>query len=160
MAVTELMSDAINLQKRSDDTPVTIVRILTGTCNDHIYGNDAAVSKFKKFLKIGGEIRVLVWTESIDWDCQLATLSNENERLQIRESGTVARGDELNHFFVVDTKSYRFEQPHAPVPAGKFEDFSPEIPASICFHDPETAKQLVKFFDDIWAFCQNPVAVS
>ncbi len=153
LALTELLNDAIELQRESDSETPVIVRILTGTCNDHVYGNADAMEHFETFLHAGGQIRVLVWNHSLDENCSVAKLRANFPGLKMKKSGTNVRGNELHHFVVVGMKSYRFEEPHLAVEAHEFDDFFPEIPASICFSDQRGAEQLVRFFDEIWKVC-------
>lgn len=163
LAVTELLDFArqkqaelllINAKKRP--APVQ-VRLITGTSPDRVYGLLASRA-FDAFLDVGGCVRVLIWNDKPE--CCGGELQKKVEkykdRLSIRLSKTMEFSEQIRHFLVVDKVAYRLESPHAPFDtAAAFDDFSPEIPARICFNDPAGAARLVEYFDSLWSAVPN-----
>ncbi len=157
LAVTELMRHANSLQERQSTGSSSTVRILTGTCPEHVYGN-GAYEEFRTFLEKGGILKVLAWSATPSKrTSKLAMLCDQfKSNAELRVSKTVEKANEIPHFLLVGEAAYRFEAPHEFVPAESFSDFYPEVPARICFNDPSSGSELKRFFDDIWGKC-HPV---
>jgi len=155
-AVSELMAFACDSQKaiKASSNGHATVRILTGSCPQHVYGKDA-MEPTRQFVLDGGQVRVLVYNDSIDTtQNSLYSLGRQfPQTVQWRLSRTNVDGDKLSHFFVVNAAAFRLEAPHRKLSGENFTDCEPKIPARICFNDPETANQLVKFFDGLWECC-------
>jgi hypothetical protein len=153
LAVRELIEFGLELHRtKSINGGFATIRILTGSCPNHVYGRDAT-KLFDEFANSGGHIRALVWSESIDAErnamCQLA--KKYPKTVEVRVSRISDNADKIFHFFEVDGEAYRLEAPHKPVSAHEFSDIYPEIPARICFNDPKTGSMLRAMFDKIWA---------
>ena len=108
-------------------------------------------------MAIGGQIRILAWTDTLESPRkkEVKTLlclaeAGGNNAVVTRVSGTREHGEKLSHFLLVGTKAYRYEAPHKYFSDEDVDDFSPEIPARICFNDPVTATRLSEFFDELW----------
>ena len=155
IAIQELLAFGVRKQqlaKESGLLPVEI-RVLTSSCPNHVYGRGAAEG-FEKFLAAGGILKVLIWNESLDTEDGASAIAgiakSFSDQVAVRISGTSAKGETLMHFFVVGDQAYRLESPHKTFRASDFTDFSPEIPARICFNDQNTGTTLVHYFDHIW----------
>jgi hypothetical protein len=157
-AIQALSDFANQLQSQwgATETPV-VIRILTGALPNHVFGRASTIAALTKFLRAGGEIRVIVWAESIDTStnlfCQLA--KSFPRQVSIRLSRTDDLGNRLNHFFIVcdcayRACAYRLEEPHPKALAESFDDFEPAIPAKITFDEKDVAKNRAEFFDSLW----------
>jgi hypothetical protein len=139
--------------KTTDSTAKPVfVRILTASFPSYVFAHGGARKTFEAFLHAGGRVRIMCWARTIDYSQNsLSTLRLEfPDQFELRISGTDKYADELSHFLVVEDFAYRLEQPHPPAKASDFRDFSPEVPAKICFNDKDTGERLVTFFDDLW----------
>lgn len=144
IGVSELLTLACERQRLAENGETCYVRLLTGTFPDSIY--ESIRDSIVDFLGDGGIFRIMVWDETVE----AKLLIPKRRGLEVRASGTRERGDELNHFLIVDSDAYRFEAPHRYHSRDEFTETYPPIPARICFNDAEAGAQLVRFFDDIW----------
>lgn len=150
IAMEELTQLAIeNLKSSGTET----IRILTSRFPWEVYGQVPLRSSLEEFLKLGGQVRVLIWTESLDRNEilleALQSCAIENG-LRYLVSGTEEGGEELHHMFVVGESAYRFEAPHVSFKNVEFSELSPEVPARISFNDAETASHLIGYFEKLW----------
>lgn len=150
IAMVELTKLAIeNLRNNGSET----IRVLTSRFPWEVYGKPPLRTELESFLKLGGNLRVLIWTESLDRNELLLQSLQEiapDDGLNYLVSGTEQGGDELHHMFVVGTSAYRFEAPHPSFKEVEFTELSPEVPARISFNDQENAESLVNYFDRLW----------
>lgn len=159
LAVRELLSYAANrqtiAQRNNAQSHPIVIRILTGTLPEYIYGSESA-EEFRSFLNAGGQVRVLAWTDAIEVESKrnrgslLKWTSDYPGLIEFKISGTKTQGDSISHFLVVDQLAYRHEAPHPYFGDQKIDDLHPEVPARICFNDSMGAERLVKFFDALW----------
>ena len=148
MAIRELLEFARSAQQQGHPADI---RILTGSAPDRVYGCEDR-SVWDQFAKAGGRIRIIVWGDN-PGKCGgvLRALYETNESVEFRLSGTNELAGQLMHFVVVGNSAYRLEAPHTPFPDDTiFQDFSPEIPARICFNDPIGGEAMVRCFDSMW----------
>lgn len=160
-AIRELMRHAVSKQERVGNGPAAVaipVIHFTATLTEYVY-NDTWLRLASKFLRDGGQMRILVWNQDVPESLhRLRCLQNERN-LEIRCSGTDALGDKLNHFMVVGDRAFRKEAPHKKFPIDAFSDVEPKISAQICFNDKRDANELVEFFETLWQEC-DPVDLS
>ena len=154
LAICELVKLALSKQKKGEDAPV---RILTGSAPDHVYGRKSR-DLWKEFLDAGGKVLVLVWGDSLE-GCGgvLREFAAEQEGVVFRLSGTRDKAESVMHCLAVGKSAYRLEAAHKPFEEDtEITDYSPEVPARICFGDADGAEQLVNNFDELWNSCAVP----
>jgi hypothetical protein len=147
MAVEELVMLAKTLQADARKTGTSVcIRILTGVCPGHVYGN----ADFRTFLSDGGEIKILVWNENSSVSNPLKILSDiYPKQVHFVYARQPIQSAPINHFLVVGKNAYRLEAIHEK--STIFTDMEPTIPARINFNDPEGAARLVDGFDSLWS---------
>ena len=152
-AVQALAECALEKQTAANEEggdPVTVL-ILTSSLPDYVYGGKAS-QILRDFRDAGGEIRVLVWNDTMRQLEDSFWRSLRMGRASLRLSGTKEFGDTLNHFCLVGSEAYRLEAPHQYYRAADFSECSPEIPARICFSDPAGGARIAAFFERLWEY--------
>jgi hypothetical protein len=130
------------------------IRLLTSVCPNHIYGSHGFLERLEEFFDAGGTVQVLVYSDSFDTrGSALFAITKEQAGIQFRCSRTSFKSEQLKHFMTVGDQAYRVEASHPPHKSSDFTDLSPEIPARICFNDPEGTSNLKGFFDALWDAC-------
>ena len=116
-----------------------------------MYGTDDP-SVWKQIVAEGGKIQILVWgSNPLRCGKILRSLVESYPSVEMRYSGTDNLSGRLPHFVLVDEQAYRLEAAHPAFPETTvFSETSPEIPARICFNDPDGATQLRKSFESLW----------
>jgi len=127
------------------------IRILSGAFPGHFY-NEQILDRLQAALEYGCRARILVWDqppEARNPEAELL-LQTYPRTFQISWSGTREDGENLWHFQLIGDTAYRVEAPHAYYPPdARFTDYEPPTVARICFNDPQLAKVLAEFFDEL-----------
>ncbi len=154
LAVHALIKGAVEEQNavaEGSGEPVT-VRILTSSLPAYVFDVDT-IKSLKAFHDAGGKVQVLVWNDELPEIEDPFWESLEDDRSSFRLSGTTEYGESLNHLCIVGNKAYRLEAPHKHYSATDFSECFPDVPARICFNDPQGAGQTIDFFDQLWQHC-------
>ncbi len=161
IAVVELVEFGITVAREARKNGIAErprIRLLTSVCPNHIYGSREFLDSLEDFFEAGGTMQVLIYKDSFEAKGNaLFAITREQKGLEFKCSRTSFKGDHLKHFMTVGEQAYRVEAPHEPYRGVTFTDFSPEIPARICFNDTEGARNLTGFFDELWSAC-HPLA--
>lgn len=152
IAVSELMELAISkLTTSSRRSSSNEALIITGSAPDRVFFPETADS-FDRFFKAGGRVRLVVWNDTFKCGDRLRALFDKHVgQVEWRVSQTQDFASEVAHFLLVCDQAYRLESPHEPFINVPFDnDFTPEIPAKICFNDPEGGASLRSYFEEVW----------
>jgi hypothetical protein len=131
------------------------VKILSG-CIAGEFHEKGTADLLRECLKQGCEVRVAVWSdvsEAVD-DSILRLEADFPGQFELRwseEAGVLA--ERLPHSIIVGDHAYRQEAPHASTLDADWSDFSPEIPARICFNDRDGARPQIELFETVWKYC-------
>lgn len=152
-AVVQLMKLA---NDNSQDTSSRVVRLISGSCPNFVYGGEA-YDEFEKFAENGGAVKVLVWGRSNSEERSRLTKLQEEfpQNIEMRKSDSDELVGEIPHFLLVDDNAYRFEVPHPA--AADFKALEPPVPARICFNDSAYGKRLLSLFNGLWTRLEGPV---
>ena len=151
-ALNQLSILAAGLQdesKKSGASDNVVIRIRTDSLPMRIYGGVVA-DRISSFLNSGGMLRILVTKGKVSGLSAIDRFQNHTN-VEVRQED-----DSLefrNHFFVVDKSAYRYESPHDLFSGKEFDDgndFTPAVPARVCFRDNDGASHLADIFDVIW----------
>jgi hypothetical protein len=148
LAIRELL-EAARAEQRSG-RPAEIF-ILTGSAPDRVYETDEP-AVWQQIVAEGGIIKILVWgSNPRRCGSVLRCLVDSRPSVEMRFSGTDVLSGQLPHFVLVDKQAYRLEAAHPQFPENTvFTETWPEIPARICFNDPDGGTQLANYFQDLW----------
>lgn len=136
------------------------VCLLSGSAPEGFF-NEQIIGLLNKCLASGCRIKIVAWSETEDVIAPaLKTWARENrlKNVELRFSGTKKLEDRIPHFLLVGDKAYRQESPHASFQDVSFTESTPQIPARICFNDPETGASLKSLFEDAWGVSSEVAA--
>ncbi len=158
IAVSQLLELGIEKQRKlKSGSPPTEVLIVTGSAPDHVYCPEDSGS-FPRFLEAGGRIRMIIWTETFRCGERFQSLADKfKSQVECRLSQTDEYAGEITHFLLVGSQAYRVESPHEPFYDIAFDDFTPEINATICFNDGDGGASLRQYFEQLWELVSEEV---
>jgi hypothetical protein len=143
------------------------VRILTHSFVDELYRS--IVSHLDNVIAHGGDVRILVWSDSLkEIGFAFKLLSSESRRytnvncgasqvqrgsLRVRLSELTNRSD-VPECLLINDFAYHIAALHPDYTAANWTETSPRIPATVCFNDRHGGKIVKSVFDEIWNACE------
>lgn len=145
LEVANASKDRVDFEKRVS------IYLVSDTASNNMYGD--SIDTFQKFVAAGGAMRVLVMNPATPVDTNYLFSLSRKHPSQVQFRVATANDHEMNHFMLVGDQAYRYEAKHGEFSEDELSeggDYSPEVPASICFNDPVGAGYLQATFDLAW----------
>jgi len=135
------------------------IEILSGTLDEMYFSQiEPSLKEVAERLKLKDEGVIKIITVQEEFPEKLKK-KFENMNLEIGKDVfkylpllNPGKPEDVTHFYVIDGKRWRVEEPHGEIREGK-------VKAQVCFNDEHAGENFHKYFDDLWNHYSNENAV-